>query len=118
MENAEEKTKNGTAITVIMAIDYGGRWDISNAVKNIYAKISQEGDDKDAFSEDNISANLSTNFAGDPDLLIRTSGEQRISNFLLWELSYSELHFSNKLWPEFSKEDLYSSIYDYILGLF
>lgn len=113
IEKCEEETKNNDRITVTIALSYGGRQDIVSAVKKmvkdaVHGNISVE----DLTTED-FSSYLSTSGIPDPDLMIRTSGEMRISNFLIWQLAYSELYFSNTLWPDFSEQDLIEAIEDY-----
>ena len=109
----EEKTKNNTGITVNLCIDYGSYDEITNAVK----KIAQEYKDGDISLEDItpslIEGNLFTKDLPKLDLLIRTSGECRISNFLLWQLGYAELYFTNTLWPDFDNDELVKAIIDY-----
>jgi len=113
VNNAVEKTKNNKGLKLIMALSYGARWDIVTSVKKmiddaVLGKITSE-----KFNDNTFKSYLSTGQYPDPELLIRTSGEYRISNFLLWELAYSEMVFSMKKWPEFTKEDFYEAILDY-----
>ena len=96
------KTKDNTGMTLILALSYSGKWEIINAIK----KVLQEGISTEDFSEDIFQQYLTTNSVPDPELLIRTSGEKRISNFMLWQIAYSELYFTEKKWPDFRKEDL------------
>ncbi len=105
----ENFTKDNTGIVMNIALNYGGREEILNAVK----EISKSGINPDNIDEKVFSEHLYTTNQPDVDLLIRTSGEQRLSNFLLWQNSYAELWFTNKLWPDFSKKDLYSAIIDF-----
>jgi len=105
MQKAEEKTATNTGLNFNVAVSYGGRWDIVNAVK----KASALG----AISEDAISAATETAGQDDVDLFIRSGGEKRISNFLLWQMSYAELHFTDVLWPDFSNEHLLNAIQDF-----
>ena len=103
------KTKDNTGMTLILALSYSGKWEIINAIKQLLQKdISTED-----FSEDIFQQYLSTNSVPDPELLIRTSGEKRISNFMLWQIAYSELYFTEKKWPDFRKEDLKDAIIEY-----
>ena len=111
LQEAINNTSKNTGLSLILALSYSGRWDILNAVKKI---ISQEGQIKPEQIDDRFfKSKLATAAYPDPELLIRTSGEHRISNFLLWELAYTELYFCEKLWPDFEKEDLYCAILDY-----
>ncbi len=112
IENAEELTEENDKITVVIALNYGGRDDIVQAVKRLHnAHIDEK------LAEETIEAQLPgflmTQGIPDPDLLIRTSGEQRISNFLLWQCAYSELYFTDTLWPDFDKSDLQAAIEDF-----
>ena len=106
---AIEKTKDNTRMTLILAISYSGRWDILNATK----KLINEGIEAKAIDEESFRQYLTTKNVPDPELLIRTSGEYRISNFLLWQIAYSELYFSEKLWPDFRRSDLEEAILEY-----
>lgn len=108
-----EKTAGNTRMTLVLALSYSAKWDIIQAVKKIATRVKAGELNIDQIDDTLFSAQLSTCNYPDPELLIRTSGEQRISNFLLWELAYSELYFSPKLWPDFSKEDLYEAIVNY-----
>ena len=113
IQNCIERTKNNTGITFNIAINYGGRDEILHAVKTI-AKHIQEGDfGVEDISEHMISDNLYTKGMPDPDLMIRTSGEMRTSNFLPWQLVYSEFLFIDKYWPDFTEEDLDNAIIEY-----
>ena len=98
------KTSNNTGLTLVLALNYGARWEITNAIQEI-ADAYKKGDLKE-INEEVFSSYLSTREIPDPDLLIRTSGEYRLSNFLLWQCAYTEFHFIDKLWPDFEKEDL------------
>jgi undecaprenyl diphosphate synthase len=110
---AIEKTKNNTALTFIIALSYSGRWDIVNAVKKLSEDCINNKLDTSKIDEQLFAKYLSTSEIPDPELLIRTSGEERISNFLLYQLAYSELYFTDVLWPDFSKEDFYKAIINY-----
>ena len=113
IEETEEKTKNNTGIVFNIAFNYGGRNEIVNAVKNIAKDIKENKIDIEDINEELISNNLYTKNMPDPDLLIRTSGELRTSNFLPWQLVYSEFVFVSKNWPDFSEEDLLEAIEEY-----
>lgn len=112
LTSAIETTSGNTGLKLILALSYSARWDILNAVKRIVAETDR-GPDPDSIDVDYFKSKLTTAPFPDPELLIRTSGEHRISNFLLWELAYTELYFCNKMWPEFGREDLYQAIADY-----
>ena len=109
LQESIEKTKNNTRTTVILALSYSSRWEILNAIK----QIVKEGIKEDQVNEDLFSQYLTTKGVPNPELLIRTSGEQRISNFLLWQIAYSELYFTDVLWPDFRREDLFEAIVKY-----
>jgi undecaprenyl diphosphate synthase len=98
---------------LILALSYSSKWDIVNAFKNIATRIKSGELEVEDINEEIISNNLTTHLYPNPELLIRTSGEYRLSNFLLWELAYSEFHFTEVLWPDFSQEHLYQAIIDY-----
>ncbi len=101
---AMDLTSNNKKMELILALNYSGRWDIIQAVNSIFKE------EKTSIQPSDIDEHLSTVGIPDPDLLIRTSGEMRISNFLLWQLAYTELHFTSVLWPDFRKKDLYEAI--------
>ncbi len=113
IEEVKDATKNNTGLHFTVAINYGSRDEIKRAVKKISNDVKEERLSVENISEDLISKYLDTKNMPDPDLLIRTSNEFRISNFLMWQLSYSELYFSEKLWPEFTKDDLNKALDDY-----
>lgn len=107
------QTAQNTGLSLVLALSYSSRWEITNAIKNMVKDgINQELNIND-INEETISNYLSTRNMPDPELLIRTSGEYRISNFLLWQIAYTELYFTEVLWPDFKKEDLYKAIVDY-----
>ena len=108
-----EITKNNTSTTLILALSYSAKWDIVNAIKKIADEIENGSLNKSEITEIQINQRLSTGKFPHPDLMIRTSGEHRISNFLLWELAYAEFYFTDVLWPDFRKENLYEAIVDY-----
>ena len=106
---AINKTKNNTRMTLILALSYSGRWEILNAAKNlIIDDVSPDDINEQVFQQ-----YLTTKNVPDPELIIRTSGEYRISNFLLWQIAYSELYFTETLWPDFRKRDLEKAIIDF-----
>ena len=110
---AIEDTKNNDRMTLTLCLSYSGRWEITDATKRIAEKVKSGELDIEQIDEKCFSDNLSTSGMPDPELLVRTSGEERISNFLLWQLAYSEFYFTDKFWPDFGKEDLYQAIVDY-----
>jgi len=113
IKNIEENTKNNSAITLNIALNYGGRDEIVGAVKNIASQIKSGDISPEDITEDLISQNIYTNYMPDPDFIIRPSGEYRLSNFLLWQSAYSEFWFSDILWPDFTRDDLILAIIDY-----
>ena len=115
INDLEEATKNNTGLQFNMALNYGGRDEITRAVKSIAADVKEGRLSVDDISEELISSRLDTAELPDPDLLIRTSGEIRLSNYLPWQLAYSEFYFCDILWPDFNKEELKKAI-DYYNG--
>ncbi|UCS94127.1 isoprenyl transferase [Echinicola marina] len=113
LNDVMEATAANTGMTLILALSYSGRWELTKAVKNIAKKVADKEIDLEAVTEEYISSALLTKDIPDPELLIRTSGELRISNFLLWQLAYTELYFTDVLWPDFRKEHLHEAIVDY-----
>ena len=108
-----EHTSKNDAMTMVVALSYSARWELTEATKQLAAKV-QKGEMKiDDIDENIINGHLCTNFMPDPDLLIRTGGEFRISNYLLWQLAYSELYFCDTYWPDFNESDLHKAIIDY-----
>jgi len=108
-----EDTKNNTSMTAVLALSYSSRWEITKAVQDI-AKEVQEGKlNVDDINETVLNNHMATNFMPDPELLIRTGGEKRLSNYLLWQSAYSELYFCDTYWPEFTGEDLCKAVLDY-----
>jgi undecaprenyl diphosphate synthase len=113
LQEAMEKTKDNTGLVLNLALNYGGRTEILDAVKKIAADVRENRLNPDELDERRFSGYLYTNGLPDPDLLIRTSGEMRISNFLLWQTSYTELYVTDILWPNFTAKDFYEAIWDY-----
>jgi len=113
LTKTKAKTAENDRLTLVLALSYSGRWDIIEAVKKV-SKLVEEGVLKsEDIDESELNKALSTAQYPHPDLLIRSSGEQRISNFLMWEIAYSELYFTPVLWPDFTKDDFYRAIVDY-----
>lgn len=108
-----DETKNNDRMTLTLCLSYSGRWEIAEAAKQIAQKVKDGELEPEQIDEKCFSTFLNTSDMPDPELLIRTSGEERISNFLLWQLAYSEFYFTDKFWPDFGKEDLYKAIVDY-----
>ena len=113
LQNCRERTKNDTGIVFNIALNYGGRDEIVRAVRTIAEKAQKGEISPEEITENTISENLYTRNQPDPDLVIRTSGEERISNFLLWQIAYSEFLFVQKNWPDFTEEDLDKAIEEY-----
>lgn len=110
---AMKKSEVNTGLNLVLALSYSSRWELTDAMKRIAEKVARGAITHESIDSNTINEHLSTFGIPDPELLIRTSGELRISNFLLWQIAYSELYFSDKLWPDFSKEDYYQAIYEY-----
>ncbi len=113
LQNALEETQNNTGLVLTIALSYSGRWDLTEAARTL-AREAQAGRlDPETITQDTLGAALSTADLPDPELLIRTSGELRISNYMLWQLAYAELYFTNTYWPDFRKDDLYQAVLDF-----
>ena len=110
---ALEFTKDNTGLNLVMALSYSGRWELLNAVKNIAWEVKQGKLSVEQIDQDILQQYLCTSAFPDPELMIRTSGEYRISNFLLYQLAYAELYFTNVRWPDFRKQNLYEALIDY-----
>jgi len=106
-------TAQNTGLSLVLALNYGARWEILNAVKQIIIEHNKNAVDLNSINETLFEQYLNTKDIPDPDLLIRTSGEYRISNFLIWQIAYTELYFTDVLWPDFRKENLLQAIIDY-----
>ena len=113
LEKAMNNTADNDRMTLTLALSYSAKWEILKAVKKIGDRIAQGDLDAREIDQDVFAASLETHDMPDPELLIRTSGEYRISNFLLWQIAYAELYFSPKLWPDFRKDDLYEALIDF-----
>ena len=109
----EEHTAANTAMTMVVALSYSARWELAEAARSLAADAKEGRLDPAAITGDDIAARLETSFMPDPDLLIRTGGELRISNFLLWQIAYSELYFCDTYWPDFDAEALHAAIASY-----
>lgn len=113
LQETIDRTAKNTAMTMVIALSYSSRWEITRAVKNIASQVAEGKISAADISEQMISENMTTNFMPDPDLLIRTGGELRISNYLLWQIAYSELYFCDTYWPDFREPDLHKAIESY-----
>jgi len=113
LNEALEITKDNTGLNLIMALSYSGRWELLNAVKNIAWEVKQGRLSVEEIDQDTLQRFLCTSGFPDPELMIRTSGEYRISNYLLWQAAYAELYFTDVLWPDFRKNHFYSALLDF-----
>ncbi len=113
LEESKRITEGNTGLNLILALSYSGRWEITSAMQQIARKVAAGELSAEAISEEIISQYLNTAQIPDPELLIRTSGEYRLSNFLLWQSAYTEYYFTETLWPDFDREALVKAIYDY-----
>ena len=109
----EERTKNHTKTCMVLALSYSSKWEITNAVQKIAQEVKEGTLAADAINEETISQHLATNFMPDPELMIRTGGEERLSNYLLWQCAYSEFYFTDIYWPDFKEEEFHKAIVDY-----
>ena len=113
LRETEEHTASNTAMTMVVALSYSAKWELTEATRQIAAKVSTGALSIEEIGEDTIAQHLSTSFMPDPELLIRTGGELRISNYMLWQIAYSEIYFCNTYWPDFSEEELHKAIVSY-----
>ena len=113
LQGTMDHTANNSAMTMVVALSYSSRWEITKAMHEIADEVKAGTLLAEDITEDTISKHMVTNFMPDPELLIRTGGEQRISNYLLWQIAYSELYFCDTYWPDFSEDDLHKAIADY-----
>lgn len=113
LQQSIEITKNNTRLTLVLALSYSSKWEIIEAVKQLAAEVKEGKTAIDAIDENSIAQHLCTKKYPDPELMIRTSGEHRISNFLLWQLAYAEFYFTDTLWPDFRKKEFFDAIKSY-----
>lgn len=113
LRETEEHTVANSAMTMVVALSYSARWEMTHALQNIVADVRAGRVHADDVNEELVGQHLETAFMPDPDLLIRTGGELRVSNFLLWQIAYSELYFCDTYWPDFNEADLHRAIMDY-----
>lgn len=113
LEQCIERTSKNTGMCLTLALSYSSKWELTEAVKQIAREVVEQKLNPDSIDDQTIDRHLATSYMPDPDLLIRTGGEIRLSNYLLWQCAYSELYFCNTFWPDFGAEELYKAIYDY-----
>ena len=113
LRETEEHTKTNSAMTMVVALSYSARWEMAQAMRELLTKHKDKSLAPEEITEEVISRHLQTSFMPDPELLIRTGGELRISNFLLWQIAYSELYFCDTYWPDFNEDDLHKAILSY-----
>jgi len=113
LQETINKTETNSGLTLVLALSYSGRWEISQALKRLLEYTKANKIQTEDIDENLISKYMQASFMPDPELLIRTSGEFRISNFLLWQIAYTELYFTDTLWPDFRKDDLYKAIINF-----
>ena len=110
LQATEEHTQHNNAMTMVVALSYSSRWELTETMRHIATEVQQGQLHPEDIDEQTVTQHLQTHFMPDPDLLIRTGGEVRISNYLLWQLAYTELYFSDRFWPDFNEEDLHKAI--------
>lgn len=113
LQTCIDETKNGTGLTLVLALSYSSKWELADATRRISGDVLRGVLREDDITEDTLGSYLTTYDIPDPDLLVRTGGEQRISNFLLWQCAYAEFYFTETFWPDFGEEDFYKAILDY-----
>lgn len=113
LENCEKETEKHNRTTLVLALSYSSRWEITEMVRKVAEKVANKEMKVEEINEDTICNNLSTCGIPDPDLLIRTSGEYRLSNYLLWQMAYTEMYFTDTLWPDFRREEFLKAIEDF-----
>ncbi len=113
MQRTVDQTSNNTGLTLVLALSYSGRWDITQAARSIAQQVKDGALNPEDITDDTVAHALPMSVAPDPELIVRTSGEYRISNFLLWQAAYSEIYFTDTLWPDFNDEQLYKAIVDF-----
>ncbi len=113
LKECMEHTATNTRMTLVIALSYSSKWELTRAVRLMAEKVKNGEMSPEDITEETVAAHLATNFMPDPDLLIRTGGEQRISNYLLWQCAYSEFYFTDQYWPDFNEESLRVAIADY-----
>ena len=113
LQRCISQTSQNNGLSLVLALSYSSRWEITNAVKNICKDVVEGKCTLDDINAEMVSNHLTTKMIPDPELMIRTSGEERISNFLLWQIAYTELYFTQTHWPAFRKENFYEAIYEF-----
>ena len=113
LQETEEHTINNSAMTMVVALSYSSRWELTNAMKEVALEVKEGKLNIDDITEATMESHLVTSFMPDPELLIRTGGEVRVSNYMLWQIAYSELYFCDTYWPDFDEEDLHNAILSY-----
>lgn len=113
LESCIERTSGNDSMAMVLALSYSSRWEITEAARSLAKKVKAGEMQPEDITEECLEKELATDFMPDPDLLIRTGKELRLSNFLLWQAAYSELYFTDVLWPDFGKEELYKAVYEY-----